>query len=280
MKKFVALILALSMVFALCACGHEHTWAEATCTEPKTCTGCGETEGEPLGHKWKDATCTDPKTCTVCGATEGEALGHKWKDATCTEPKTCTVCGAKEGNALGHQAGSWQTVREASLISGGKEQKTCKVCGEVVDTRTTDKKKISYSGGKFNFTEDELIEYLKDSYNSKYSFYYTGSTTDPFGGSPYGISQSGNLEAVISVITNSGGQVKTIVVWGKGEQTMLNHAIFIYTLICQVGATEKTDKIFDDLSKYDSCTLNGITITFKNEGVSGGDTYISFTITG
>lgn len=28
------------------------------------------------GHDWNDATCTTPKTCTVCGATEGEALGH------------------------------------------------------------------------------------------------------------------------------------------------------------------------------------------------------------
>ncbi len=28
-------------------------------------------------HVWKDATCTDPKTCTICGKTDGEALGHK-----------------------------------------------------------------------------------------------------------------------------------------------------------------------------------------------------------
>ena len=29
---------------------HEHSWADATCEAPKTCTGCGETEGEALGH--------------------------------------------------------------------------------------------------------------------------------------------------------------------------------------------------------------------------------------
>lgn len=109
-----------SMLIALAGCGHEHEWAEATCTEPRTCTECGETEGEPLGHKWKEATCTEPKTCTECGETEGEPLGHKWKEATCTEPKTCTECGETEGKPLGHK---W---KEATCT----EPKTCTVCGE------------------------------------------------------------------------------------------------------------------------------------------------------
>ena len=107
------------MMLLLCACGHEHTWSEATCTTPKTCTECGETEGEVLGHTWVEATCTEPKTCSVCGATEGEALGHTWVEATCIEPKTCSVCGATEGEALGH------TWVEATCI----EPKTCSVCG-------------------------------------------------------------------------------------------------------------------------------------------------------
>ena len=55
-----------------------------------------------FSHKWNDATCTEAKTCSVCGETEGEALGHNWNDATCTEAKTCSVCGATEGEALGH----------------------------------------------------------------------------------------------------------------------------------------------------------------------------------
>lgn len=101
-KRFAMMILALFMAFAVCACGHEHTWVEATCITPKTCSACGATEGEALGHTWAEATCTEPKTCSVCGATEGEALGYAWKEATCTEPKTCSVCGATEGEALGH----------------------------------------------------------------------------------------------------------------------------------------------------------------------------------
>lgn len=97
----------------------EHTWADATCTEPKTCSICGVTEGEALEHTWTEATCTEPKKCSACGETEGEALGHTWVDATCTEPKKCTVCETAEGEALGH------TWTEATCT----EAAVCSVCG-------------------------------------------------------------------------------------------------------------------------------------------------------
>ncbi|MBO5773056.1 MAG: leucine-rich repeat domain-containing protein, partial [Clostridia bacterium] len=32
------------------------------------------TQGKPLGHVWADATYTNPETCTLCGATQGEIL--------------------------------------------------------------------------------------------------------------------------------------------------------------------------------------------------------------
>ena len=97
---------------------HEHTWADATCTEPKKCTECGETEGEPLGHDWTEATCEAPKTCSRCGATEGEPLEHDWAFATPDAPKTCKKCGATEGEAVsvrtidlkGITGNSWKIV--------------------------------------------------------------------------------------------------------------------------------------------------------------------------
>ena len=93
----LSLIIAVSASLLLSGCFHTHEWAEATCTEPRRCTGCEETEGEPLGHDWQDATCTKPRTCKRCGVTEGEPLGHDWQDATCTEPRTCKRCGETEG---------------------------------------------------------------------------------------------------------------------------------------------------------------------------------------
>ena len=36
----------------LSACSCRHEWTDATCTEPKVCSKCGETEGDALGHSW------------------------------------------------------------------------------------------------------------------------------------------------------------------------------------------------------------------------------------
>ncbi len=43
---------------------------------------------EPHEHTWSDATCTEPKKCD-CGATDGEALGHNIAN------NECSGCGAK-----------------------------------------------------------------------------------------------------------------------------------------------------------------------------------------
>lgn len=104
-KGCVAAVVVVLLValFFLTSCPHSE-WNPATCTAPKTCNMCGETEGEALGHDWTEATCTSPKTCSRCGVTEGEAKGHvpgEWKQekpdysaATITTAQKCSVCGA------------------------------------------------------------------------------------------------------------------------------------------------------------------------------------------
>lgn len=62
-------------------------------------------ETPPSGHIWLDATCTTPKTCSICGETQGAALGHNWIDATCNAPKTCSICEKTNGTAIGHRDG-------------------------------------------------------------------------------------------------------------------------------------------------------------------------------
>ena len=113
-------VLGVSCSFTLNAEGHTHTWVEATCESPATCSTCGKAEGAPLGHDWQNATCEAPKTCAVCGKTDGSALGHNWQNATCENPKTCAVCGKTEGRALGH---NWQNAT-------CEAPKTCAVCGK------------------------------------------------------------------------------------------------------------------------------------------------------
>ena len=63
-------------------------WDGNTVTDSKTVTG------ELGDHSWKDATCTDARTCTICGATEGEANGHDYTGEVTTAP-TCTDAGVK-----------------------------------------------------------------------------------------------------------------------------------------------------------------------------------------
>lgn len=99
-KKLIYGLAFIGMSTLLTGCHMKHEWVEATCTEPRTCSVGGETEGEALGHTWVDATCTEPKICSVCGETEGEALGHEWQEATYDAPKTCSVCSLTEGEPL------------------------------------------------------------------------------------------------------------------------------------------------------------------------------------
>ena len=101
MKKFLTLTMVLAMLLTLLTgCGCSHEWAEATCEAPKTCTLCGEIEGEALGHSFGEATCAAPSTCAACGATQGEALPHTLTEANFQEAPVCTVCGAVEGEPL------------------------------------------------------------------------------------------------------------------------------------------------------------------------------------
>lgn len=115
-----------------------HSFSNATCTQAKTCTVCGVTEGNALGHHYVSGKCdrcgdqlpdeipagcahdysvSDQKapTCTATGSitykcckcshlyTETIAAnGHKFAEATCETPKTCTICSATSGSALGH----------------------------------------------------------------------------------------------------------------------------------------------------------------------------------
>ena len=106
----LSLMFAMCAVVAFSACTYlsscKHNWAEATCTEPVTCSKCGETEGESLGHIGGVATCSAKAVCDRCNSEYGELLSHNLKDATCTVAMTCYDCGATVGEPLGHTGGA------------------------------------------------------------------------------------------------------------------------------------------------------------------------------
>ncbi len=125
--KSIAIILVIFFLFMFSACGCEHQWENATCLAPKTCSLCGDTEGELAKHEFTEATCTEPKTCIVCKQTLGKAKGHNLQDATCTSPETCTDCSFTTGEALGH---NWEPATY-------EKPSTCSVCGATSGEKLT-----------------------------------------------------------------------------------------------------------------------------------------------
>ncbi len=89
MKRLFTVSLLLCLVLCLTSCEWQHEWSAATCTTPKTCTLCGETEGIARGHEWHNANCTVPKTCAICGTTQGTVAPHSVRIGTCPD------CGLK-----------------------------------------------------------------------------------------------------------------------------------------------------------------------------------------
>ncbi len=134
-----------------------HTWIDATCELPKTCSLCQATDGEALGHKWDTATCEIAKTCSVCKKTDGEALGHKWSawtaengvhtrvcehdashtesgvcsggTATCAGAAVCATCGHEYGEKTSHIFDGFVITVEAGCMTSGEKTSTCPGCG-------------------------------------------------------------------------------------------------------------------------------------------------------
>ena len=91
---------------------HTHTYTQEVvapdCTKGgytlHTCS-CGDSyqsdKIDALGHTWSDATCVTPKTCSVCNAVEGEVAPHNYQNGK------CTVCDNPDPDYKTLKSGSW-----------------------------------------------------------------------------------------------------------------------------------------------------------------------------
>ena len=72
MKKLFSVLLLLSILASLIACvGGKNNDSTEVINSQHT-------------HSYSDATCSTPQTCTVCGATKGETLAHNYVAGECT----------------------------------------------------------------------------------------------------------------------------------------------------------------------------------------------------
>lgn len=117
----------------------EHSWKEADCTNPRTCTGCGRQEGKPRGHNWDNGKVTKEASCTK----EGE------KTFTCS---SCKQTKTEKIAAAGHR---YQTkITKATPERNGSVVEKCSVCGNVKSSETIsspgtfrlDKSAFTYNG--------------------------------------------------------------------------------------------------------------------------------------
>lgn len=119
-----------------------HDYFESGCL--KTCLNCGDVVGE---HTWADATCTEPKTCTECGKTDGKANGHKGGTATCTELAECEVCHEKYGKLAEHTEVEIPETAATCGTAGSTGGKKCSVCGTVTVEPTVVPATGKHTGG-------------------------------------------------------------------------------------------------------------------------------------
>ena len=131
-------------------CAADHIWVDADCTTAKTCSTCGVTDGEALGHDTNGpATCEEDEYCSRCDSVVQEKLGHTEKvvsatDPTCegvgyTESIVCANCdhvfvAPTERPALGHteSAPVNENVVDATCVAAGSYEEVvyCSVCTE------------------------------------------------------------------------------------------------------------------------------------------------------
>lgn len=81
MKKFFSILMVLSILFSLCACGSNaggeagiEDFKDALSSESTTNATEALSECDVNGHGWVDANYQAPKTCSVCNITDGEPL--------------------------------------------------------------------------------------------------------------------------------------------------------------------------------------------------------------
>ena len=254
----IALILCL--VLTACACKHE--WKNATCTKPKTCTKCNETEGEPLGHAWIDATCTEAKTCSRCGLTEGEPLGHQVSEWAVTTEPTCTTKGARTGSCeichesvteaidiIAHTPGDWSVTTEPTEDKPGEKTQYCTVCGAVIATEA------------YELSAEEIEQQFKDKC-TVYSYETIARDPESYNGT-YGCYTGKVIQAMESTL------------YGLKTDTLrinITKTSYSYTDTIYVTYTASTDasRILED----DIVTIWGI-----NKGTTSYETVLGATVT-
>ena len=135
LKHVLRALIIVSILLSATSCCWKHEWVEATCTEPRTCSKCGQTEGSKLGH---DIDLLAGQVIAEPSCTESGLVSYK-----------CLRCNAnieKEMEPLGHSFGIEKTIRKATCTQTGQLETQCSRCG-YVEYRDIPKLRHAYVDG-------------------------------------------------------------------------------------------------------------------------------------
>ena len=215
----------------------------ATCTKDAICSMCGAVlEGTKVSHSWKDANCTTPKTCSACKATEGEALGHTTDNGECdrchetiggttapAEPTTLATFELGANGSASHSDGTSKTTYTetkngytltlssmSNVYTGARDAKgnSCIKLG------------ASSKAGSFSFTVSDdvskVIIYVAQ--------YKTNTTKVSVNGTSYTITTASNNGAYTAIeVDTSTTKTVTFTTVSGGYRAMVNTIEFIGT---------------------------------------------------
>lgn len=164
------------------------------------CNVCGAERS--ITHAWKDATCTDPKTCTVCGATEGEATGH----VNTTSSTVQNDDGSTHTTTVTCACGEVVSIATGTCTDAGSG--SCE-CGRVmqakvnVDNKTKTEDIWTVTGTTMNVKHDLACVVLVEETDGTYS--RLNATAKADGSYDFDVSGVGNKKVVIAVKGDTSG---------------------------------------------------------------------------
>lgn len=293
MKRLFALLLALSMLFALTACGgddnttptSESTGATTNTTESTNDPTDGtqdstqgtteSTTGGETTESTEPPTTTPPTTepPTTTPPTTQPSHTHNYtstitKAPTCTQKGvktfTCSGCGksyTEDIKANGHAWGEWTTHTEATATTQGESRRTCKNCTEYETKAIPPKglkadaadKSVSETGTAF---EVAVRQYTHD---------YNHTSVDSESGR-YVFSVSSSTGNSVNILSLGGltGEIRTYPVPNK--YAVLKHATFDGSSpYVDTTGKEAITKTVSDTRTALNCNVTSILVRFFNE---------------
>ena len=228
--------LHLYITFALGYCTGEHTWEDATCETPKTCSVCGKTEGEALGHNW-DAN----STCTVCGKS------NKITDIQVSHPNMTTT-------------GDTQTMK---MTTGTNEK--INVSFNAVDNKVGATQVVAW------FSSDETVATVADGVVTALKAGTTTITAKAVDASGIALLADGeDVLAQFELTVEEPGAGYTVTMGGDIVNAVIGSSISVPVTVGHTGDVTKYNA-FDFTFTYDpavleltSTEITGMTVTAKD----------------